>query len=488
MNSEELYQKVRIAVLNETDKKEVKKILVQTSRSITNDDLEELKADPIKGENIEKKDIEAIFREINRPPSEFTVINEILDKYELRYVKGKGIYKFNGKVWEFKVDEVVKALIGRHLGKWKTGGRTSSILNQLKSDCYQEETFNQNPVFNFNNGTLELETGKLREQRKSDLCSIIMEYDYDPTTSFDDWHQFIMDICDNNAERYLRLQLMCGYILMNDCHLQKSFMLYGDGANGKSVFLNVIEKVFNKDNVSYVQLNGLGNDFQTVQIADSLVNIATETKSSTDGGEANFKKIVAGETIQACYKSKDYFTFKPRCKMIIALNEAFHSKEINYGLVRRLLFVSFVNQFVDNPIGSHQRKANHKIESLLTQNLSGIFNWCYKGYKLLKEYDCFPEIEDDKVMKDVFYDTSSPVYTFFKQMTPLQDRTVARDIYSSYLNWSKEEFVPAVSSDQFYKQFSIVSRGVYRKVDTTKNIVDENGVVKKVHLRCYDPI
>ena len=88
LNSEELYQKVRIAVLNETDKKEVKKILVQTSRSITNDDLEELKADLIKGENIEKKDIEAIFREINRPPSEFTVINEILDKYELRYVKG----------------------------------------------------------------------------------------------------------------------------------------------------------------------------------------------------------------------------------------------------------------------------------------------------------------------------------------------------------------------------------------------------------------
>ena len=60
MNSEELYQKVRIAVLNETDKKEVKKILVQTSRSITNDDLEELKADLIKGENME--DVESVWQ------------------------------------------------------------------------------------------------------------------------------------------------------------------------------------------------------------------------------------------------------------------------------------------------------------------------------------------------------------------------------------------------------------------------------------------
>lgn len=488
LNSEELYKKVRQVLLYETDKKEVKKILTQTARSISNDDLIELKADLIKEENIDKNDLEAIFKEINKPPTEYHIINEILDKYELRYVKGKGIYKYNGKVWEYKVDETVKALIGRHLGKWKTGGRTSSILSQLKSDCYHEETFNQKSVFNFTNGTLKLETGILREHRKDDLCSIIMDYEYNEKQDYDKWHEFVMDICDHNAERYLRLQLMCGYILMNDCHLQKSFMLYGEGANGKSVFLNVIEKVFNKDNVSYVQLNGLGNDFQTVQIAESLVNIATETKSSTDGGEANFKKIVAGETIQACYKSKDYFTFKPRCKMIFALNEAFHSKEINYGLVRRLLFVSFVNQFVDDPMGPHQKKAYHKIESELIQNLSGIFNWCYKGYKLLREYDCFPEIEDDKVMKDVFYDTSSPVYTFFKQMAPLKERIIARDIYSSYLNWSKEEFVPAVSSDQFYKQFSIVSRGVYRKVDTTKNIVDENGEVKKVHLRCYDPI
>ena len=51
-------------------------------------------------------------------------------------------------------------------------------------------------------------------------------------------------------------------VLMNDCHLQKSFMLYGEGANGKSVFLNIIEQVFNKNNVSYLQLDGLGDKFQ----------------------------------------------------------------------------------------------------------------------------------------------------------------------------------------------------------------------------------
>lgn len=53
LNSEELYKKVRQVLLYETDKKEVKKILTQTARSISNDDLIELKADLIKEENID---------------------------------------------------------------------------------------------------------------------------------------------------------------------------------------------------------------------------------------------------------------------------------------------------------------------------------------------------------------------------------------------------------------------------------------------------
>ena len=66
LNSEELYKKVRQVLLYETDKKEVKKILTQTARSISNDDLIELKADLIKEENIDKNDLEAIFKEINK--------------------------------------------------------------------------------------------------------------------------------------------------------------------------------------------------------------------------------------------------------------------------------------------------------------------------------------------------------------------------------------------------------------------------------------
>lgn len=470
------------------DKEELKDYLLIECRKLEPEQREDVKRKLLSMDHLDKTWIDSIIKQISKAPSEYMIIEEMIKKYKIMFVEGLGIYIYNGKVWEKKSDNYMLKMIGKQMGKWKIGSRVSSVLKQLKADCYEEIQFNLLPVFNFQNCTLELPTGRTHEHSANDLCSIMMEYDYNPQATYSDWHQFVMDICDDNEERYERLQMMCGYVLMNDCHLQKSFMLYGEGANGKSVFLNIIEQVFNKNNVSYLQLDGLGDKFQLIQLTDTLLNISTETKASTNGGEANFKKVVVGETVSACYKNKDFYKFKPRAKLIFALNEIPYSKEINYGFIRRLSYVKFVNQYVDEPKGEHQKKVNRNLEKRLTKNLSGIFNWCYEGYKKLCVLDRFPDIQDDREMKDLFYDISSPIYSFFKDMKPLNERTLTRDIYSIYITWCKDNYITPQSIANFSKQFLTVSSGVYKYFDTTKNIELEDGKIQKVHLRGYEPI
>ena len=70
------------------------------------------------------------------------------------------------------------------------------------------------------------------------------------------------------------LQEMAGYILFDDCFLEKCFFLIGDGANGKSVFLNVISAVFDEANISHVEMATLDNEFQRINLLDSLANIS----------------------------------------------------------------------------------------------------------------------------------------------------------------------------------------------------------------------
>ncbi|MCB5496033.1 DUF5906 domain-containing protein, partial [Mediterraneibacter gnavus] len=86
--------------------------------------------------------------------------------------------------------------------------------------------------------------------------------------------------------------------------------------NGKSVYLNTIQRVFGgASNVSNVELTAFNDKFQLIYLMGKLINVSNETKTDSKGAETNFKSVVAGDPIQACYKGKDFIQFKPRCKL-----------------------------------------------------------------------------------------------------------------------------------------------------------------------------
>ena len=77
-----------------------------------------------------------------------------------------------------------------------------------------------------------------------------------------------------------------------------------------------------------VAMSELIDHFRRIYLAESLVNISSETKSDVRGAEAVFKKIVVGDLINGCYKNKDFINFRPRAKMISACNEFFKSLDV----------------------------------------------------------------------------------------------------------------------------------------------------------------
>lgn len=201
------------------NKNELKDYLLMASRNLEPEEREEVKSKLLSMDHLGKPWIDSIVKQISRAPSEYMIIEEILKKYKIMYLEGLGLYIYNGKVWKKQNDNYMMKIIGKQMGKWKIGSKTNSILKQLNADCYEELQSNLLPVFNFQNCTLDLTTGKTHKHSADDLCSIIMEYDYNPKAKYTEWYKFVMDICDDNVERYERLQMICGYVLMSDCHL-----------------------------------------------------------------------------------------------------------------------------------------------------------------------------------------------------------------------------------------------------------------------------
>ena len=348
----------------------------------------------------------------------------------------------------------------------------------------QNAVFDRNPVLSFQNGTLEIETGVFREHRPSDYCSIIMQYDYDAEATCPTWRKFITDITDDDEYRADVLQTIAGYVLMPTCKYQKIFILKGQGSNGKSVYLDILERVYGSDNVTHIEPTGLAQEFQRVLLKDSLLNIGSDINSDFSRGEIRewLLKIADGASIQACYKTKTHFNFAPRCKLVYACN-AMPTAEIINGLNRRLQFIDFPCHFVESPDPNKplQKQRDVNIVSKLTAELSGIFNWCYEGYKILTTVDYFTDTTEQASLLEQFETISNPVGVFCKDH--VWSGTMTREeVYSWYKSWCEDTGHKPLSREKFLPKF---------REAMAEGILDEKYVRrdgKRVRIFAFNPL
>ena len=400
--------------------------------------------------------IKSIQKTADAAPTESQIVDEIIAKHSIIYIDNVGFYEWDSRVWSHISDSQVRNYADHLYGKrFATAQRVNAVCNLLKSRAITDATFDRNPVITFQNGTLEIETGRFRDFSEADYCSIIMDYDYDPNATCPTWESFIDDVTDNEPRRAEILQFIAGYVLVPDCRYQKVFILTGDGGNGKSVYLEVMQKVFGAKNTSHVEPSGLVKDFQRIRLKDSLWNIGTDINSNFTNGEIRewMIKVSDGTAIQACYKMKDYVDFIPRCKLVYACNEL-PTAEIIKGLDRRFQFISFPCQYVDvpNPNDPKQKQKDVSLLPKLLRELPGIFNWTYAGYKLLSTVGYFTDAPEQQEFLQQFRRVSDPVVVF------CEDRnfygTVSRDeIYDWYKNWCDRTGHKPLSREKFMPKF-----------------------------------
>lgn len=439
-----------------TDPAELKKFILSVNRYTDSTAIANALFQPTLTERFNTAILKSIQKSADSAPTESQIVDEIIEKHNIIYVDNVGFYLWDGRVWQKISESRVKKFADTLYGKrFATSQRVNAVCNLLKSRAITEVNFDRNPVFTFQNGTLEIETGNFRDFSPTDYCSIIMDYDYDPDATCPVWEKFIEDVTDNEPRRQEILQFIAGYILIPDCRYQKVFLLTGNGGNGKSVYLEIIQLLYGQRNASHVEPSGLPKDFQRITLKDSLWNVGTDINSNFSNGEIRewIIKISDGTTIQACYKSKDYIDFMPRCKLVYACNEP-PTAEIVKGLDRRLQFIHFPCQYVDFPDPSNPRQKPKDVNILykLSRELPGIFNWAYSGYKLLNAVGYFTDAPEQEEFLHQFQRTSNPIMVFCEDND--FHGTVSRDeIYSRYTYWCEQTGHKFLSRERFMPKF-----------------------------------
>ena len=390
---------------------------------------------------------------VRSTPKESYISSVIRSEHRLAYVPEVGFYEWTGKVWQRIPDDVIRQYADDAYGpEFLSAQRGKQMVSKLQPDCLTTEQFDKKPVITFQNGTLEIDTGIFREPSPSDYSSIIMDYDYDPDATCPRWEAFIEDICNEQPLRQDLLQRMTGYVLLPNCEFQKIFFLYGGSSNGKSVFLEVLQALFGESNVSSVEPGNIAEDFQRIQIKNSLLNIGTDVASDISKGSVRewLLKISCGEPVTACYKGKDYIKFRPRCKLIFSCNSLPKASDTK-GLERRFKYVHFERSYVENPDPSKplQRPEDKELKSKLLTELPGIFNWAYSGYRVLLQSRSFPDTPEQAEFTRIFKENSDPIVVFIED-EELSGEYSREEIWNIYLQWCLDTNHRAYSRNNFF--------------------------------------
>lgn len=444
---------------------DLERFVFTVARHTKRSKLDGLLAQLKKTTDYDPKRLDNLFRAATTAPPETIIADEILRSRQLIYVHAVGFYEYDGGYWQRQPDAVIMGYADRAYGEFSTAQRIKAITTLLKTRALQNVTFDRAPVWNFINGTLELDTGVFREHNPSDYCSVQTSYPYNPDATYHTWERFINDVASGDPKTAELLQFIPAYGLMNHTKYEKIFVLCGSGGNGKSVYLEILRQLFGEENVSHVTPRGLLDRFQRIKLKDSLMNLAGEIKSDIADAEEYMKMIATGETISACYKSQDFVDFISRTKLVYACNGQLASGDTSDGLTRRLIIIDFKTSFVDypDPNDPYQRQKDVDIRDRLLSELQsgGVFNWAYAGYQLLSAVGYFTETSDQSELIQDFKHASNPILVFYDdEYSEYRPAEITYDqAYTDYIKWCVNNGNKAEKSQKFHREFkNVVSR------------------------------
>ena len=361
---------------------------------------------------------------------------------------------YTGSHWQIVGSQLYKDFIGRCA--MKCGVPESLRMNPVfMRALFESVAFNlaasrsqkipKSEVWlNMHNGTLVISsdgTVTLRKHRKEDLFRYTLPYSYDPQAECPQWDNFIDRVLPAPDAQQL-LREFIGYIFMSDHRLEKMLLLYGEGLNGKSVTLEVVESLLGSSNVSYLSLSDLSNDdVKRACIEDKKLNVSHE--SGKDVNPNVLKQMTSGEPVLIRNLYRDPRMINNYGKLIAAFN-ILPRAENTLGFFRRLLILHY-------QVTIPREEIDRQLAAKLKGELSGILNWVLKTLPALMTRNGFSPSESCERALEQYRLQSDNVKLFLNEMCePSEYSMLAKDIFDAYRSYCLSSSLKPLGKTRFY--------------------------------------
>lgn len=378
--------------------------------------------------------------------------NYIKSQFHVKRINGQlhvydnGVYVSGYKVIESKMIEVIPELKATQRNETLKFLEVTTPTNEPASDA---------KFIAFRNGVLNIRTMELLPPSPEYVITNIIPWDYNPE-AYDELTDTTLNkiACGDRSIRDI-LEECIGYCFFRENELSKSFILTGQGANGKSTFLDLVEWVLGRDNYVSLDLDELSEKFSTSSIFGKLANIGDDISDEFLQGKqiSQFKKIVSGNDIKAENKGQDVFFFKPTVKLLFSANEIPRVRNKGFEAIkRRLVIIPFNAKFnKDDP------DFNSRIKwDLQTQQVAEyLIQIGVKGLQRVLQNQGFTESEKVKEQIDSFERDNNPLLLFLDEVEDYEIiNQETKEVFARYDTFCHENGFTKVAMQTFSKEIT----------------------------------
>ncbi|VTU34649.1 DNA primase family protein [Variovorax sp. RA8] len=261
------------------------------------------------------------------------------------------------------------------------------------------------------------------------------------------FYKFITSSLPDEKERML-VQEYCGYTLTNNVKHQVAQIWEGSGSNGKSVLLEIIEKLH--ENAVAVNLDKLDGP-EMASLKDASLAISAETPKGKLN-ENELKKFIAGDLVSLRNLYERAFDHHPTAKWIMSCNRFPRIQDETDAVFRRLQYIRWDVKFEGDAIIPDL----HKL--IIENELDLVVDWCLEGLLRLNKRTKFDPPETVKARLQEEKIASNTVLAYVTDMgyriDPVSCNISKNDFYKKYQEWCEESNLTLFGGTEFWKRMN----------------------------------
>ncbi len=259
--------------------------------------------------------------------------------------------------------------------------RVNGCMNLFKTHVSTLiDSFDSSPhLLNCQNGVVDLRTGAIAQHNRAQRFTYCVPVEYGPADCVE-WLDYLKGVVGGGQEVIDYLQMALGYSLTGDTREEILFYLFGPPRSGKGTLAEVFMMLLPHPLSTMVDFNsftakreGDVSNFDLAPLKPSRLIFASESNRSQSLNPAKIKQLTGGDHISACFKHRDFFSYRPQFKVWMMSNHPVNGDPEDDALWGRVRVIEFPNSFLGKEDKS--KKARLKEPSIL----KGVLSWAVRG-------------------------------------------------------------------------------------------------------------